>query len=371
MLTKTVIVEHFHHFYKNEDASFSADIRMNPRDAMVFAHITALPDTEEERREALLQFTKLLESDYQGKCAIRVAPHLIALLPPELLEPGKHDVIYLSMENVAKVTEEMKDKPRVSSRLQECAKGEFLFLDKADLFTRTKALAELKIIHSSFVDTIKITNGLYSEKAENEKLNNPFVEHYAIEHQGRLIASLMNVIHGDLVYSSDFIIHSDYRKKGWVQALIVQSFQHLSERHPEVTGVWVIPGAYGTLGVGRHLCHSIFPAISLKEHPEMQKELGLIIRFGAPGCELLKASNRDFSTQKSLDEDKYIEDALKCLALSHEFPRAAPPPPVLPTRLSPLPEMPSVLPFSVFLPEPFERETDTIKKAGFKRSSNL
>lgn len=191
-------------------------------------------------------------------------------------------------------------------------------MSKEDLKGREAELSELKIKYSSFANEQKINFGQYSVKAEEEKLNNPFVEEYALQHNGKLIGCLMHVNYEDLTYDADFVIHPDYRNHGLAQAFTVKAYDDLLENHKELTGAWFIAGGYGGKDVGAHLYDEVFPSQVIQGNTELQNKIGLFLMFGNPGPELLEAGNRGSDLLVKDDEKEYRDEALRLLKESSE-----------------------------------------------------
>lgn len=335
----------------NDDQGFRAEIIMNLRDAMTFGDIQSLPESEERIEASVKQFVDIFTKQYGGKAVITVAEELLGKLPESLLKPGEFDGRYITTGAAEISLQRVCEKKHVANQLEKFKTNEFKFLTREDLKTRTAELSEFKIKYASFIDETKIKRGQYSKKAEDEKLNNPYVEHYAIEHNGSLIACVMHVMHGNgrYTYDADFIVHPDYRSndvanpQGVGQALCVKAAEHMKNTYPHITGTWLIAGGYGKLGVGNHLYAEIFPTESLKENLSMQKKLGFFLMFGSPGLEFLAAANRDPKTSLVINEEKDVALALSILEQSKEPELAAKQPVSL--------ELPKVVPMSMFTPQ--------------------
>jgi|GEM_PF-6715526 hypothetical protein len=324
----------YYHSYGSENG-FEAEIVLNARDAMVFAQIKQLPDSTSIAVASLNEFTLMLAKEYGAKSTLHMSPELLKRLPEGTLKSTKGIGRYISVETASHAIDIVRSKQHVAAQLNRFATGEYKFLGKDDLRSRAAELSEFKIRYSSFANKSKIEYGQYSEKAEEEKLNNPFVEHYAVEHQGKIIACVMHVLHGNKTYDADFVVHPDYRSRninpehlqqeeknyphGLAQALCVLVHDHTLEKHPHLTGLWFIAGGYGAKDVGGHLYDDIFPTKILQNDPELQNTVGMFLMFDDPGKELLLAGNRDPKTRLvNADESKYVEAALGILAQSQE-----------------------------------------------------
>lgn len=314
----------YFHAYRDESGrGFSANIIMNPRDAMVFAEITGLPERQEDAQEIMAEFLRFLKKEYGGKRILRIPPELMPMVNT-VLAPGAFDSRFSTKEQIQQAIEKVKEP--VQRQLARLHAGEIKLLDNEALKTRANELSTFKILYSSFANVAKIENGQYSEFAEYEKLENPYVKHFAVEVEGQIGACVMYVVHGDMLYVSDFIVRKDLREQGLAQAMIIKTLQQLVDAHSQIKGGWYVAGGYGQKGVGAHLYSDVFPSISLREEQEQQQKQGLFVEFGGPGSMLLVAANRDLATQKSLDETRYIEAALADLKLSQEPSLGAQPP---------------------------------------------
>lgn len=298
-------------FYDEEKLGFQAEIRMNPRDAMVFVYITALPEVN-----MIKDFIEYVLKHYGGKCSIQVAANLLPLVPNIISPKNDADIRFIDRNKLTITIDKLRIKDKVMTNLDNFATKHYLFLAKQDLLTRAKQLSAFKIYHAPFVNAEKINNGQYSEYAEIEKLNNPNVEQFAIEQQGKIIASVMYYIHNNMIYASDFIIHSKYRNKGLAQTLIVKSYDEINSNHHQLSGAWFIAGGDSTSSISRHLYNELLSSLSLANRK--QNKLGLYICFRSPGPALLEAANRELDAKGSFDEERYIEDALMILDQSQQ-----------------------------------------------------
>lgn len=313
----------YFHSYRDDDA-FHAEIIMNTRDAMVFGEIKSLPQSKEEIEIVLKEFVDIFTKKYGAKSVLTISLALHDKIPGDILKPGKCDARYISAEDTKAAIKTIREKQHVIIQLEKFKTGEYKFLTKEDLQLRTAEINEFKIKYASFIDETKIKRGQYSKTAEDEKLNNPYVEHYAIEHNGKIIACVMHVMHGDYTYDADFIVHPDYRSKdanhpnGVGQALSVKVYEDMKVKWPNIKGSWLIAGGYGTLDVGAHLYDHVFPTEYLKEKPQLQKQLGFFLMFGGPGQEFFMAANRDPQTSFVLNEEHDVNAALEILKQSKE-----------------------------------------------------
>jgi hypothetical protein len=315
--------------------NFAAEIIMNARDAMVFAQIRELPDDQTAAVTLLKEFLYILATNYGAKATLNISPGLLQKLPEGALQSTRGVGRYIAAAETQAAIQAVRNKKHVAAQLEKFATGEYKLLTKDELKTRSAELSEFKIKYSSFVSVEKIENGQYSAKAEQDKLNNPFVEHYAIEHDGKIIACVMHVMHGDKTYDADFVVHPDYRSKdihpkdlkeeeknyprGLSQALSVQVYDHMSEKYKHLTGSWLIAGGYGGKGVGAHLYDEVFPTKTLQGDAALQHAVGIFLVFDNPGPEFLLAGNRDFATKRVNDDEKeYVQAALNILAQSTE-----------------------------------------------------
>jgi len=323
----------YYHFYE-DDKGFQAEIIMNVRDAMVFAQIKKLPDSQTEAVASINEFISILEKDYGAKSTINISPEFLKKLPEGTLKSTKGVGRYIASDEIKKAITYVRNKKHVADQLAMFSTGEYKFLTKEDLKLRHAELSEFKIKYASFVSKEKIENGQYSEKAEEEKLSNPFVEHNAIEHNRKIIGCIMHVIHGDRIYDSDFIVHPNYRSKdihpkdlkegknyphGLLQALCVKVYDHILDKYNHITGLWLIAGGYGGKSVGAYLYDEVFPTKTLQSDTVLQNTVGIFLLFANPGRELLLAGNRDLKNLRVNDTElKYVEVALNILAQSTE-----------------------------------------------------
>lgn len=136
----------------------------------------------------------------------------------------------------------------------------------------------------------KIQSGLYSPKAEAEKISNEFVKHFALydSENKKFLASMQLFFHDDLINISDLIVTKSLRHTGLASALLVKAFETLQAKHLNVRGVWFIPPEDNELMNFYENKLQSFP-LSFYE----QENLGLRVLFLEPRHDLLKAANRE------------------------------------------------------------------------------
>ena len=290
-LEKNTATSYFR-IYKNPQG-FSAVIKFNRRDRMVFGQILSLPVSLPEKESSLKEFVSIFDTQYGGKAILTIAPELSLLLEPILLKPSASQFTarYITINDITDaITYISTSKTHVRTQLAKFASNEYQFLTKDQLKECPDTLFKFKIENASFITPEKIEQELYSATAEAEKLDNPFVEHYAIQSAGKIIACVMVALHGGYGYISDYIVASALHNQGIGQTLLLKAFEKVHERCPN--GIWIIAGGDGTKANGEHLYKDVFPTQDLNE---AQEKLGFYFRFNAPGAELINISDKNLS----------------------------------------------------------------------------
>jgi hypothetical protein len=327
--------QYFNRYFST--TGFEGVVILNPRDGMIFAEIKQLSDANDSIIESeLVSFRDMVQKKYGGKTITVITKDLLNSVPEErrknvqdilnrVFVPGKGVIKYVSKEKMGPAYENACNKKHVKAQLHKFESKEYRLLSPEEVEQRYAELAEFKIKHATFVDETKVKTGQYSDFAEIEKIKNPYVRHVVIEHQGKIIACGMWVIHGNMAYGADYIVHTDYQTtdasqpKGLAQALGIKMYEDLIAAYPNIEGVTFIGGGMGNWAVGEKLFgangfNSI--SIDIKDNPNGQREAGIYACFVGPGPKLLKAGNRDPGVTdienviSSLDERKYIEKAL-------------------------------------------------------------
>lgn len=358
--------QYFNRYFST--TGFEGIVILNPRDAMIFAELKHLSDATDSVIESeLISFRDMIQKKYGGKTITIIPAGLLNNFPDErrksiqdilnrIFVPGKGILKYISKENMAPAYENGCSKKHVKAQLLKFESGEYRLLSPEEIEQRYADLAEFKIKHATFVNETKIRTGQYSDFAETEKINNPYVRHVVIEHQGKIIACGMWVIHGSMAYGADYIVHTDYQTKdpsqpqGLGQVLGLKMYEDLIAAHPDIEGVTFIGGAMGNLAVGEKLFGANgFKSVSIdiKDNPSAQREVGVYAYFAGAGLNLLKAGNRDRDVTdidneiSSLDKLEYIEKALEQVQDSPRRHLAAPQP-------APQPVLDKAIPSSLY-----------------------
>ena len=288
---------------------FSADIKMNPRDAMVFANVYRLP---KENQEAILtEFETYLKEKVGGKILLQL-PEDVAATHGEAKDMPA--VKFITPANLQSAHAAAANKAKLKTIDAQIVSGAISLLDHPNLFMSEHAnLFAFKKVNADFVTEQKIKNGLYSAFAEEEKItNNEFAHHFALydETTYLFIGCIQLCVHNNLGYLSDLIVDKAYRNQGYAQQLLSIALTRLvdivnKDNHQEVEGAWLIEGTHDEgdplIPVHHRLYDELLGAKPMTA--ELQRQLGLRLMFGPAKELLLTASNRDLlPPQESLDE---------------------------------------------------------------------
>lgn len=286
---------------------FSATVRMNPRDAMVFATIEKLPEDQEARIAALKEFKACLHNDFGGKTFLELDPKYYQ----DAIAAGFKATAssangpftgakFMDAKTAESAMSAIKDKADIKTWLARFAENkeyQFTRLHK-DNAPGNKELYEklfqFKKEHAGFVNPDKEKQGLYSAKAEKLKITNEFVDEFVVTKNGEVVGTMMIARHGNMTYFADYIVHKDERSAHLAQAIAYKVYQELQTLYPSAfKGIWYIAGGDGDKPLGKHLYGTIFPSKTIDE--EVQREQGFLVYLTNPGKILCKAANRSLT----------------------------------------------------------------------------
>lgn len=305
---KTRKITNNHYLVEDTARHFSADIKMNPRDAMVFANVLLLP---EENQDAILtEFETYLKEQVGGKILLQL-PQSVPQTHGEAKDMNA--VKFITPDSLQSAHVASSDKAKLKNIDNQIASKAISFFDHPAQFTGGyEKLFTFKKANADFVTEQKIKNGLYSAIAEEVKITqNEFAHHFALydDKTNQFIGCIQLCVHHNLGYLSDLIVGKEYRNQGYAQYLLASALTRLTELvdkddHQQVEGAWLIEGGHDEgdplIPVHHRLYDELLGAKPMTA--DLQRQLGVRLMFGVAKELLLNASNRDKEApQESLD----------------------------------------------------------------------
>lgn len=261
---------------------FSATIMLNANDSMDFAQITQLPESRDQRIEALKAFRELFHTQYGAKTFTKVGAEYFGdcveagFNPKPFIGPANRE-----LKNGLVISRESLD--QAVAKFDNVQKPGLRLVQNHDLLGRGAELFEFKRANADFVTTAKIEGGLYSADAEEKKLLNSNNLVFALLDENNVImATLMLTVHGSWAYGADFIVDKAHQKSGIGKYLCLASHQLLAKDLP-ITNVWLIGGGHEE----DNLYGQLFGAQPINE--STQQNEGIFLFFTQPGSELKAA----------------------------------------------------------------------------------
>lgn len=279
-----------------------ARIMMNARDAMVHAVVDKIDAVNGQ--QDLEQLKHYLYEQCGGKTSLHLpeGADLQTFVDAGFSAAPSYDKYkIITRAQMDASLDDMLEKNQVQGLLQNITDGKWHFVDNETLLQDPKALFKFKKAHADFVNEDKCKDGIYSTKAEHDKLQNPNVMHFALKKDEQILATFMVNVFGNHLYFADLIVHQDRWNEKLAQALLVKSYQAIFAKHPNIADAWLIAGGHGLEPDGKHLYDVVLTAQNIDE--AAQRKHGMIIKLTGPGPVLLKAANRDLQEpHHSLDQ---------------------------------------------------------------------
>ena len=169
------------HYHFEFVSNLKGSIKMNPRSGLAVIRVTDVPANLEHFELDMRQLSDIVQ--------YRVGGNIILVLPPELnpglnsFKPSASGLRFIDSKTLEAVVRELKQSFNVKEHLKYIVPGSEVYqlLEKPKHYSGLyEKLFQFKLANGPFVCQEDILAGLASAKAEEAKINNEFVKHFAL-----------------------------------------------------------------------------------------------------------------------------------------------------------------------------------------------